>query len=320
MPLPTTIIFGPTGHVGSAAACTAQQLGAKVVLAMRDPQKPIKGLSPDQEKEGDFERVEADLTKPETIGPAVRKTGAKHAFIYLAHGTTDHMRSTIEALKASGITFVVFLSSISVEGDIREIPPTLYIPYAHARVEVNLDEVFGTDGYVAIRPGYFNTNTGWWAGMISEGEVKIAYPDAKFDWISPEDIGKAAATLLVQGIHATKGAEQRNSIPLCGPKLVSQRDAMGIFGRAVGRDVKVTEVDEKEAVEIMLKNGVPEFALGPLMASLRAWYSDEEGLGPFEGEAYEKATANLRKYAGPVTSLEGWAEANKGIFSVLSAP
>ncbi|CAG8265816.1 unnamed protein product [Penicillium nalgiovense] len=315
MPLPTTIIFGPTGHVGSAAAYTAQQLGAKVVLAMRDPQKPIKGLSPDQEKEGDFERVQADLVKPETIGPAVRTTGAKHAFIYLAHGTTDHMRSTIEALKAGGIRFVVFLSSISVEGDIREIPSTLTIAYAHARIEVNLDEVFGIDGYIAIRPAYFNTNASWWAGMIREGEVKIAYPDAKFDWISPEDIGKVAGTLLVQGIHATEGAEQRNSIPLCGPKLVSQRDAVGIFGRAVGRDVKVTELDEKDGVENMLKNGVPEFAVGPLMESLRAWYKDE-GLGPFEGEAYEKAAANLRKYAGLVTSLEGWAEANKEIFSI----
>ncbi|KAJ6127808.1 hypothetical protein N7471_009025 [Penicillium samsonianum] len=316
MPLPTTIIFGPTGHVGSAAARTAQQLGAKVVLAMRDPQKPIKGLSYDQEKEGGFERVQADLTKPETIGHAVRTTGAKHAFIYLAFGTTDHMRSTIEALKAGGIEFVVFLSSISVEGDIREIPPADFISYAHAQIEVNLDEVFGTDGYIAIRPAYFNTNAGGWAGMIREGEVKIAYPDAKLDWISPEDIGKAAGTLLVQGIQATKGAEQRNSIPLCGPKLVSQRDAVGIFGRAVGKDVKVTELDEKDGVKNMLENGVPEFVAGPLMTMLRAWYRDEEGLGPFEGEAYEKAAANLRKYAGTVTSLEEWAEANKGIFSV----
>ncbi|KAJ5203342.1 hypothetical protein N7449_005421 [Penicillium cf. viridicatum] len=85
MPLPTTIIFDPIGHVGSTAACAAQQLDTKVVLTMRDPQKPIKGLR------WRLERVMADLIKPETIGSAVRTTGVKHAFIYLAHGTTDHM-------------------------------------------------------------------------------------------------------------------------------------------------------------------------------------------------------------------------------------
>lgn len=316
MTFPTVIVFGPTGHVGSAAACDAHQLGSKVVLALRDPQKPIPGLSPDQEGAGGFERVQADLTKPESIRAAVRMTGAKHAFIYLVFGTTDHMRSTIEELKAAGIEFVVFLSSISVQGDIRKIPPASFIPYAHSQVEINLEEVFGTDGYVAIRPGCFNTNAGWWTNMIHEGEVKMAYPDAKLDWTSPDDIGKAAGMLLNRGMQATEGAEQRNSIPLCGPKLVSQRDAVGIFSRAVGKDVKVTEVDEQEGLKVMLNNGVPEFVAGPLIKSLGALYRGEDEPGPREGETFEKAAANLRNHARRATSLEEWAKTNKGFFRV----
>ena len=313
---PTTIVFGPTGHVGSAAACTAQKLGAKVFLALRDPQKPIPGLSSDQEKAGGFERIQADLTKPETIEAAVRTTRAKHAFIYLVYGTTDHMRCTIEVLKAAGIEFIVFLSSISVQGNIREISPADLIPFLHAQIEINLEEVFGTDGYIAVRPAYFNTNAAWWAGMIREGNVKVAYPDAKFDWISPKDIGKAAGTLLVQGIQASEGAEPRNYIPLCGPKLLSQREAVGIFGKAIGKDIKVTELDEKEGVKNMLENGVPEFVARPLVASLGARYRGEEGPGPFGGESYATAATNLRKYTGRVTSLEEWAEANKVMFGI----
>lgn len=99
----TAIIFGPTGHVGSAAARTAQQLGAEVVLALRDTRKPVPGLTLEQEKAGGFKRVQADLTKPETVNAAVQMTGAKRAFIYLAYDTTDHMTHTIEALKISGI-------------------------------------------------------------------------------------------------------------------------------------------------------------------------------------------------------------------------
>lgn len=312
----TAIVFGPTGHVGSAAARTAQQLGAKVALALRDPQKPIPGLTLEQEKAGGFERVQADLTKPETIEAAVRSTGAKRAFIYLAQGTADHMKQTIETLKASGIELIIFLSSTAVQGDIRRIPPTEFIPYAHAQVEISLDEVFGSDGYIALRPAYFATNVQWWAGMIHEGEVKIAYPDTQFDWISPEDIGKVAGMLLVKGIRASEGAEERNAIPLCGPKLVSQRDAVGIFGKVLGKDIKVTELDEKEGVKNMVNNGVPEFVAKTLVKNMGAKVRSEDGPDPFQGEAYKKAAANLQKYAGRASSLEEWAEANKDIFGI----
>jgi uncharacterized protein YbjT (DUF2867 family) len=310
----TTIIFGPTGQVGSATARAVQSLGAKVVLALRDPNKPIPDLTIEQEKAGGYRRVQADLTKPETIEAAVRATEAKRAFIYLAYGSPDYMRQTIESLKASGVEFVVFLSSISVQGDIRKVSTAEYIPYAHAQVEVNLDEVFGSDCYAAIRPGFFDSNALWWRGMIQEGDVKMAYPDAELDWISPDDIGKVAGTVLVKGIQATEGAEERTIIPLCGPKLVSQRDAVKIFGDVLGKKITVTEVDEKQGLEVMLENGVPEFAAGPIIESLRPKANGKDVFDPFHGEGHTKAVENLHKYAWAVSSLEEWAKANRHIF------
>lgn len=310
MSTPTTIIFGPTGHVGSAAALTSLTHGAKVILALRDIQKPIPGLPADQEKAGNFQRVQADLTKPDTIEAAVRSTSAKRAFIYLAHGTTDHMRGTIEALKAGGVEFVVFLSSFAVQGDLRSIQPTDVVAFLHGQVEINLGEIFGAEGYVALRPAFFNTNAMMWARMLREGEVKVAYPESRFDWISPTDIGRVGGRLLVQGSEATAGEEERNFVTLCGPKLVSQVDALGIFGRVIGKDVKITEVNAEEGVRILIENGLPEFAAGPLVKSLG------NGGKQYGDDRYTKGSENLAKYAGWVTSLEDWAAANKEMFNV----
>ncbi|CAH0054624.1 unnamed protein product [Clonostachys solani] len=300
---PTIIVFGATGHVGSAAAIQAQQLGAKVILSVRDLQKPIHSLNLDEEKSRGFERVQADLAQPETVESAVRSTGAKHAFIYLVRTKEGYLRPTIEALKLAGIEFVVFLSSYTVQGDIRKITPSYLVPYAHAQVEIGLDEIFGSHGYVAIRPGYFNTNASRWASMIREGEVKVSYPDVKFDWITPADIGRAAGTVLVQGMHATEGAEPRNSISVYGPKLLSPREAVGIFSRILGKEIKVTEQSEEEAVEYMVKAGMPP-PLARQMVTLLAEFK-------LNSKTHEEAVANFQKYAGQLTTLEDWAKANQ---------
>ena len=310
---PAIIVFGATGHVGSAAAIRAQQLGAKVTLSVRDLQKPIHNLSLEEEKARGFRRVQADLTQPETVDSAVRSTGAKHAFIYLVRTEKDYLRPTIEALKSAGIEFVVFLSSYTVQGDIREITPSYYIPYVHAQIEISLGDVFGSDGYVAIRPGYFNTNAARWATMIRDGEVKIPYPDVKFDWITPADIGRATGTILVQGMQATEGAEPRNSITIYGPKLLSQREAVGIFSRVLGKDIKVTERSNEEAVESMVKAGMPSTLAGQVVALLAGWGGGGELDFGLNSKTHEEAVANFQKYAGQLTTLEDWAKANKDL-------
>ncbi|KAH8646800.1 hypothetical protein BX600DRAFT_476949 [Xylariales sp. PMI_506] len=315
MTSPTIIVFGATGHVGSAAAIRAQQLGAKVILSVRDLQKPLHDLSLEEEKARGFERVQADLTEPETVESAVRSTGAKHAFLYLVRTKSekDHLRSAIEALRSAGIEFVVFLSSYTVQGDIRKITPSYFIPYVHAQVEVGLDDVFGPNGYIAIRPGYFNSNAARWANMIREGEVKISYPDVEFDWITPADIGRAAGTVLVQGMQATEGAEPRNSITVYGPKLISQREAIGIFSRALDKDIKVTEQSDEEAVEHMVKAGMPPPLAGQMVARLAAWGGGGELDSKLDSKTHQEAVARFQKYAGQLTTLEDWAEANKEV-------
>jgi uncharacterized protein YbjT (DUF2867 family) len=313
MTISNSIVFGPTGSVGSAVARRAQALGAKVSLAMRDPEKPIPGLTAAQEHEGGFERVSADLTKPETIQAAVTKTGAKHAFIYMMFGSPDNMRSSIAALKSAGIEYVVFLSGDNIKGDTRSVPPSQFLAWSHAQVEINLEEIFGVGGYVTVRATFFASNSLWWKKMIaSDSEVKTVYPEAKLDWISPEDIGRVCGTLLAEGPQAVAGPET-NIIRVRGPELVTQRDAVGSIGRAIGKSIKVTQLDEQEGLKTLMEsNGMPEDMAKGLIAlyKLRA-----EGTSFFEGD--EEPVRNLGKYAGrEPTKFSEWAEENKQAFSV----
>ncbi|KAF7328746.1 NmrA-like family protein [Mycena venus] len=314
MPTPL-LVFGATGAVGSACARHAQSLGASVTLAVRDTKKPIPGLSLEQEKAGGYKRVQADLTRPGTVTEAVKQSGAKHAFVYLTSSPGSN-RAAFEALKAAGVEFVVFLSSFTVElykPAIDNVPAQEIIPYAHAQGEAALQEVFGESGYVALRPGGFASNSLRWAGMVKAGSVKMPYPEAKFDWIVPEDIGRAGGTILVNGPSSTGGEK---SVLLCGPELISQGDAVKIIGRVVGKEVAVEAISDEEAIKRMVSEGRPEHIAKYLVKTLGEGFQgaklSQETL--FASDEYKAAVENVRKYAGKATTLVEWATENKGAF------
>ncbi|KAI1616422.1 hypothetical protein EDD36DRAFT_415318 [Exophiala viscosa] len=311
------IIFGPTGRVGSATVRAAHEHGAKVFLAMRDTEKAIPGFNSDQEKECGFERVYADLMKPETIEEAVAKTGAKRAFIYLMFMAQDHMRSSITALKSAGIEFVVFLSSYTVPEDLTSLSPDNinFIALAHGKVESVLQEVYGPAGYVAVRPGTFATNSLRWKDMFKNGDIKTPYPEALFDWISDEDIGRVSGSVLARGPAVIQENNGKNWILLYGPDVISQGDAIETIGRVIGKDARITRLDEEGAVEFYTTTSHLPEPLARKMAALlkeRAELGKSDGL---EGPKYQEAVANIQKYGGKApTGFKQWVEENKDEF------
>ncbi|KAJ4294670.1 hypothetical protein N0V88_004900 [Collariella sp. IMI 366227] len=280
------IVFGPTGKVGSATALAAQQHGAK-----------------------------ADLTKPETIRAAVTKTGAKHAFIYMSFGPPEETRSAVETLKAAGVEFVVYLSSLSVQGDTTSIPPSEIIPWLHAQGEIALANLFGADGYAAVRPGVFVSNLLQYKDAIAAGVVKVPSPGANCDYISPEDIGSVCGAVLAKGSLALdRQKTDKNAIYLCGPRRISQRDAIQLIGKAVDKDVTVEDfADEEEAVENITKGlGLPEVGARYLWKGMKDL---EETDSMYKNIDYEEAVANVQKYGGKVaTDIQDWVETNKAKF------
>ncbi|KAL8751416.1 MAG: hypothetical protein Q9184_006076 [Pyrenodesmia sp. 2 TL-2023] len=306
----TVIIFGPTGAVGSAAARTASALGATVILAMRDTEKPIPGLSASDEKANAFTRVHADLTKSDTVHNAVLTTQATHAFIYVAFGTADNMKATLHALQSAGIELVVFLSSFTVGGDLAAIQPTDMIPYAHAQVEMNLLEVFGEKGFVAVRPGTFASNTLQYKRGLEQGVIKIFGLDMTVDCIVPEDIGRVCGTVLAKGPQ-----DDQRAIYLYGPKLMSQLEAVKIIGNALGRDPKIEECDAQGAYKLFVAEGGFPAPIAEYMVrqTQKAFGAGEDQV--FGYKIDREHLGNVEKYSGKKsTTFQEWVEQEKGMF------
>ncbi|KAI4274806.1 MAG: hypothetical protein LQ337_003655 [Flavoplaca oasis] len=306
----TVIIFGPTGAVGSAAARTASALGAKVILAMRDTEKSIPGLSALDKKANAFTRVYADLTKSDTVHNAVLTTQATHAFIYLAFGSADNMKATIHALKSAGIELVVFLSSFTVRGDLAAIQPRDVIPYPHAQVEMNLLEVFGEKDFVAVRPGAFASNTLQYQKGFERGVIKMFGPDMTVDCIVPEDIGRVCGTVLAKGPQ-----DDQRALYLYGPELLSQLETVKIIGDALGRDPKIEECDAQGAYKMFVEErGLPAPLAEYMVRQTRKVFATGED-HIFGHTIDREHLGNVEKYSGrKSTTFKEWVEQEKGLF------
>ncbi|KAL2060603.1 hypothetical protein VTL71DRAFT_9244 [Oculimacula yallundae] len=306
----TVIVFGPTGNNGSVVAQIAQQKGAKVWLAMRDTSKPIPGLSPEAEKAGNFSRVQADLSKPESVALAVKTAGATRAFIYVAQGTPDHMKGTAEALKTAGIEFVVLLSSYTIGNTPpSDVQRSEIIPYHHAQLEVTLSEVFGQDGYVAVRPGAFATNLLRQKVGILSGEVEMYGPGFKIDCITPVDMGGVIGTILAEGPR-----DGQRVVFLYGPQILSQKLALEIIGEVLGKKIKVVGIDAEEAMAQYLAKGAPKPVAEYFIKALGDTDPEMED-GSWLAN-YKEGVENVKKYMGkPGTGFREWVEANPSLFT-----
>ncbi|KAK3338672.1 hypothetical protein B0T25DRAFT_561150 [Lasiosphaeria hispida] len=316
----TVIVFGPTGHVGSHVALSAHYFGAaKVILAMRDPSKPIPGLTSANESSHSFQRVKADLSDPSSLSSVVSSTGATRAFIYYNHASTDHMRSALEALKAGGITFVTFLSTggILPEMDLSSSldPKESLIYWLHAQAELNIISVFGKENYVPVRPAFFASNAFWWKAMVPTGKIKVFAPGVTVDWIAPSDIGRVSASILVGG--PKEGYEE--AVYLVGPQKVSFAEGVRKIVKAVtGKEAEIEEVDGEEQVGVYTAGGIP----GPVAAHLVESFGKLEGLQATRGdwlpvgEEFEAQVRNVKVYTGrEAQTLEEWIEEHKEEFA-----
>ncbi|KAJ5702267.1 hypothetical protein N7488_009815 [Penicillium malachiteum] len=292
------IIFGATGATGSYAALQAHQEGAQVTLAVRDPSKPIPLLDGIP-----FQKVQADLTKPDTITDAVQQTGATAAYIYAIFGTNDHMRAGLVALKEAGITSIVLLSSFSVQGDPDSILPDEFIPYVHAQVEISLEEVFGIDNFVSIRPAFFASNILWFKAGIATGEVKHANFDALADYISPEDIGRVAGFILVNG-------SLEHVVYLAGLDELTLGDALALVSKVLDKEIKTTWVSAQEMKADRMEQGIEE----PLAQWLVTDITEHAGEF-FTFPTYSEAIGNIKRYIkrDPIR-FHQWLEENKDKF------
>ena len=295
------IVFGPTGAVGGAAL-EASKRGAKVWLAMRDTNKPIDGITSEQERDGKFTRVKADLSDPETVKQAVQLSGAKAAYVYLIH-VPGGISGAVKAMKEAGIEYVVFLSSFTIkkDSDIREIQPEALIPYVHAQGEVALEDI--SMAHTALRPGAFASNPFKMSMDDSKTPCEIyAIVGGKtmVDNIVPNDIGRVAGAVLVDRPSTTS----KEAIYLYGPTLRSELETCNTIKDLFPKDVKVIQQTSEEWAERVIAKGIPPPAVQYMIKARKEF--DREF---YSGSIPQEGAANIRKYSGyEPTSFEDFVK------------
>ncbi len=240
------VISGVTGHVGSIAA--------KALLAKK---QPIKVLVRDAAKGASWSAQGAEVAVGVLDDQAFLTSalkGAKAFFVLLPpppHSVSNVYASQVPqadviaaAVKASGVPYVVLLSSIGA--DLAEgTGPIKGLHYLE-----NALRATGTK-LTAIRAGSFQENVGSVLGAARQAGIFPAFlpADYAYEQIATHDIGTPVATELE---HAAK----TEVIDLVGPPY-STRQVAEKLGTALGKKLNVVEIPPAGHLEALLKAGLP---------------------------------------------------------------
>lgn len=271
------VVFGVTGHTGSVVAETllARKQSVRAVVRSADNGASWKA------KGADIAVASLDDV------PAMTKAFQGATGVYLLvppnYGAEawlvdqrQRMDQAAEAVKASGISHVVFLSSVG-----SQIPegtgPIRAARYGEQRLGV------AAKNLTILRPSYFMDNWAPGIGMAKDQGVLPTFiaPTAKIPMISTRDIGRVGAERLMAG------GKGRQIVELAGPEEYSPEQAAAALSQILGK-----------AVSAQL---APLSAVVPMFKSLG--FSDEAAK-LFE-EMYRSFSKGVIGYEHPASLIRG---------------
>lgn len=284
------VVLGATGNTGTAAVKALIAKGEKVRAVGRDTAKITRMFGDGAEAFG------AEVTDAAALTRAFSGATAAYVMIppqinapdFLAMG--DRISGAItDAVKASGVTHVVLLSSIGAQRDEKTGP----IVGLH-RFEEKLAGVAGLNR-LALRPVFFMENYLMAIGLIHsmgfigngiKGEMKIPM-------IATRDIGSYAAEALVA--RDFSGMQVRE---LLGPKEYSQDEAARILGAEIGKP----KLSYQQFPSFMVEQALKQMGLPGKTAALMSEMNEafnERLLDPQEARSERNTTP---------TTLEAFAK------------
>lgn len=249
------LVTGATGNIGRHVVPLLRSRGARVRVLVRDTNK-VAHL------DAEIERAVGDLTRPETLGPAMQ--GVDKLFLLIA-GERGHEQAThaVDAAKAAGVQHIVVLSSGTV------LIPNVKIGQWHRERE-QIVEASGIP-WTFVRPGAFMANALRWAGTIkSQGAVFQPHGAARTAPIHEYDMAEVSAVALTGEGHAGKSYE------LTGPEPISAAEQVATLARALGRELRFHDVPEEAALEGMRRGGFPAEMADAVMELIRLGRSGRE--------------------------------------------
>ena len=246
------VVLGATGHTGSVVAETllARKQPVRVVVRSAD-----KGA--DWKAKG-AEVVIASLDDTAALTKAFQGASGAYLLVPPNYGASSwlaeqrqRMDQAAEAVKASGIEHVVFLSSVG--GHIPEgTGPIRAARYGEQKLSAVAHHV------TILRPCYFMENWAAGIGMAKEQGLLPTFipPQAKMPMISTRDIGRVAAAQLIAGGHGHAIVE------LAGPEEYSPEDVASALSGMLGRSVAAHVAPLSAVVPTFTSFGFSEEAAG----------------------------------------------------------
>jgi uncharacterized protein YbjT (DUF2867 family) len=241
------VVAGVSGHTGRVAAesLLAQKRAVRVVVRDAAKGEPWKAKG--------AEVAVADLGDASALAAALK--GAEGAYVLVPPSFTapsfrayqDRLSTAIaEAVRASRVPHVVFLSSIGAQLSEGNGPIAgLHVAEQKFRREA-------ATAFTFLRAGYFMENLAASLATVPQGFIpSFLPPSLGIDMIATADIGRTAASLLVEG---AKGTEV---VQLGGP-AVTMNDVAAALGRITGSPVRVQEAPLDAVVPTFTGFGMPK--------------------------------------------------------------
>jgi uncharacterized protein YbjT (DUF2867 family) len=275
------LVTGASGGVGRAVLDGLLAENVAVRASSRDPEKA--SLSPG------VEVAAGDLNEPDTMVRALESVSA--VFLY-AQG--KKLPKLMETMKRAGVECVVFLSSIDATNEHD------YARYNRRR-HVEVEEAVAAAGfkYTFLRPGAFATNalTFWRHSIVTEGVVRIPFPEAQQAPIDERDIADVAVRAMVS--RKVDG----QALVLTGPESLTQRSQVECISRVAARPIRLETISEDEARR-WLADIIPATFIDKLIAQWR----DEVGVAAVVSDNVESVTGR------PPAPYATWVSRNADAF------
>jgi uncharacterized protein YbjT (DUF2867 family) len=238
------LVVGAKGAIGGLILSDLRERGVSVRAATRNMATAnfLDGV----------QTVEMDLTKPQTLAPALE--GIDKVFLYAEAAGAEAFAA---AASAAGVKYVVLLSSQSAaEVDWK----SNFNARRHCEMELPL-EASGMD-WTFLRPGGFASNALLWASTIREGRfVPLPHPESQIPPVHEQEIADVALKALLT--DTLNGCAPM----LTGPRSITQREMVQTIATAINTDIRIEDLTPSDARQ-MFSQHIPEVYVDVLLASL----------------------------------------------------
>jgi uncharacterized protein YbjT (DUF2867 family) len=235
------LVTGATGQAGSEVVRALLARGRQVRVFARDPDKAhgLFGAA--------VEVARGDFADPEAIHAALQ-----HARDVVLSGPDDPRRvdwetGLIDAAAAAGVRRIVKLSTIGAEPG----APVAFWAW-HARIEQHLRRS-GMPAVILRSSPYMSNVLAGAESIAREGRLYAPAGRARIAMIDPRDVGAAAAAATAEG-------HDGRTYVLTGPEAITYAQAAAELAAATGRDVEYVDIDDEQAREAMVRQGLPQVA------------------------------------------------------------